>query len=103
MKGSYQDRAKQFLPYSSLRGFEAIVEKRRDIKCPRRELLDDAAEELSRRLVALSEGARCRVTYYLTDKYASIEGIVKRIDIIGRRLILESVTIPIDDIFSIEN
>ena len=102
MEKSYQDRAKQFLPYASLRGFEDVVAKRREFKCPRRELLEDAAEELSRRLVNLAEGDVCTVTYYLRDRYVCLVGEVKRIDEIKRRLILDSASIPIDDIFSLE-
>ena len=102
MEKSYQDRAKQFLPYASLRGFEDVVESRRDLKCPRRELMEDAAEELSRKLVSLSAGALCRVTYYLSDKYVTEVGKLKRVDDIKRRLIFESFTVPIDDIFSLD-
>ena len=102
MEKSYQDRAKQFLPYSSLRGFEDVVAKRRELKCPRRELLEDAAEELSRKLLNLSPGIICRVTYYLRDRYVTEQGEVKRVDEVRHRLILDTVTIPINDIFSLD-
>lgn len=102
MEKSYQDRAKQFLPFSSLRGFEDVVDRRRDVKCKRRELLEDAAEELSRRLLNLSSGALCQVTYYLRDRYVTVVGEVKKVDEIKHRLVLDGLSIPIDDIFSIE-
>ena len=102
MEKSYRDRAKQFLPYASLRGFDGIVEKRREIKCPRRELGEDAAEELSKKLVNLSSGTPCRVTYYLRDKYVTVIGEAKAIDEIRHRLVLDSTIIPIDDIFFLE-
>ena len=102
MEKSYQDRAKQFLPYASLRGFDAVVEKRRELKCPRRELLSDAAEELSCKLASLSLGTLCRVNYYLVDKYVVAVGRVTAIDVIGRRITVGTSQVPIDDIFSLE-
>ena len=99
---SYQDRAKQFLPYASLRGFDEVVARKRRIREPRRELVADAEEELSEKLSSLSEGTLVSVTYYRGDAYITRAGRVSEIDVISRTLMFEDFTVPLDDIFSLE-
>ena len=102
MYQSYKGRAKQFLPYASLRGFDEIVEAKRHIKSPRRELLDDAAEELSFKLSSLTVGKECIVTYYQTDAYITKQAAFIRIDTTFKTVYFEGFSVPIADIFSIE-
>ena len=99
---SYQDRAKQFLPYASLRGFDEVVARKRRICEPRRELAADAEEELSEMLSALCRGMLVSVTYYRGDAYITRAGRVSEIDVISRTLMFEDFTVPLDDIFSLE-
>lgn len=102
MEKSYMGRAKQFLPYASLRGYDAVVEKKRHIKTPRRELLDDAAEELSNKLLSLSFGVICEVTYYSKDTYVTRRLEFKKIDPITRTISFSELDIPISELYSIE-
>ena len=102
MRESYQSRAKQFLPYASLRGFEEIVEKKRRIKEPRRELAEDAIEEFSRVLSSLVTGDAVRVTYYTGMEYEELSCKFLKIDTLSHELVLDSVKIPLSDIFSVD-
>lgn len=102
MESSYQGRAKQFLPYASLRGFDDVVEKKRHIKSQRRELMEDAQEELSRKLLSLSRGVLARVTYYSVDAYVTCIAEFKSIDSVKRTIAFSNFEIPIDEIFSLE-
>ncbi len=102
MEESYQGRAKQFLPYASLRGFEGIVESKSRVKSPRRELLEDAAEELSQKLLSLSEGTVVEVVYYSVDAYVTRRAEFKKIDPIRRIIAFSDFEIPINELFSIE-
>lgn len=102
MEKSYMGRAKQFLPYASLRGFDAVVAQKRHIKSPRRELGQDAAEELSEKLLALSRGAWVLVTYYSVDSYVTRRAEFKRIDPISKTISFSDFEIPIAELFSIE-
>lgn len=43
-------RAKQFMPFAALRGYYAMVLAKNRVVEPRRELIGDAAERLSRKL-----------------------------------------------------
>ena len=47
------DRAKQFMPFASLKGYYEMTRKREHIREPRRELSEDSAEELNRKLCAV--------------------------------------------------
>lgn len=102
MESSYQGRAKQFLPYASLRGFDDVVEAKKRIKSPRRELMEDAEEELSRKLLSLSHGVLVSVTYYSVDSYVTRKAEFKSIDTVKRIIKFFDFEIPIDEIFSLE-
>ena len=57
-------RAKQFAPFSALKGLvEALAEKEREYE-PQAELSDDAAEELDRCLRELQKGTAVSVKKY---------------------------------------
>lgn len=101
MQYSYAGRAKQFLPYASLRGYDKIVEEKNRVKSPRRELGEDGAEELSRTLLSLSRGARASLTYYNVDAYVTREVEFISIDEIRRTIKFSNLEIPISDIFSL--
>ncbi|MBQ7362949.1 MAG: hypothetical protein IJW48_05910 [Clostridia bacterium] len=102
MKESYQPRAKQFLPYASLRGFDEIVARKRKIKEPRRELGEDAAEELSRMLSSLRGGESISVVYYKVDSYVQTSARLLRVDMLKGELVLDGGRIQISDIFSLD-
>ncbi len=103
-------RAAQFSPFAALTGYdEAVVETRRltDEKI----ILDnDAIAAIDRKLREIEPGRSVvTVTYFLPDllkeggSYTIISGEVKKIDMLGNRLLLkDGTTIPIDDIFDID-
>ena len=49
-------RAKQFMPFAALRGYYAMVLAKNRVVEPRRELIGDAAERLSRKLGLVKKG-----------------------------------------------
>ena len=103
MQNSYQSRAKQFSPYAALRGLDDVVASKRKIAEERRELCEDEAEELSRRLAELHRGTDLTVTFYLADSYTKKRGTVKNIDTVFRLLVLtDNTKICFDDILSVE-
>lgn len=75
-------RAKQFSMFDALKGLkEALAAKERQPE-PRRELAQDAIEELNRMLCALQPGDMVTVVYYCKyrEKYCQITGAVAKID-----------------------
>ena len=96
------DRAKLFMPFNSLRGYyDMILETKRET-APRRELCEDDAAELSDKLNTLEKGMEVTVTYYDTDCYREIRGIVAEADKVFRRLTVVRTVIPFDDISGID-
>ena len=68
-------RAKQFAPFSALKGLEeALAEKEREYE-PQAELSDDAAEELDRCLRELQKGTAVTVKDYRGGGYGGGKGI----------------------------
>ena len=75
-------RAKQFSMFDALKGFnEALAAKERQPE-PRRELAQDAIEELNRTLYALQPGDTVTVVYYCQyrEEYCQLTGTVAKID-----------------------
>ena len=103
MTGAYpKDRAKQFLPYAALRGFEELIEDEERIVHPRRELAEDEMEAISRTIGEICRGDRIAVTFYAVDTYFTARGIVSELDSVLRTLTVGGRCVSFDDVFSIE-
>lgn len=96
------DRARQFMPFASLRGYYDLIREKERIREPKRELTEDAAEELSAALGELRCGMLVKIRFYDTDHYENTTGIITAIDTVFRRLTLVRRCIPFDDILSAE-
>ena len=95
-------RAKQFMPFSALKGFEEAVKAKERMKEPKVILGEDARQELNFKLQGILPGDRVRAEYYYESRYVTVRGRVKKIDALGRRIHLEEIKIPIDDLKDIE-
>ena len=91
-------RAKQFMPFAALRGYYALVLAKNRVVEPRRELIGDAAERLSRKLALVKKGMMITVRFYRADAYDTITGMVTRIDPEYRYITIVKTKIPFDDI-----
>ena len=74
------DRAKQFSPFSPLKGFYSKILEKEKVIVPRHELLEDKAYDLSKKLNNIKKGMMIKVVYYLDGEYVKKEGIVSKID-----------------------
>ena len=96
------ERAKQFMPFSSLRGYyEKILEKQR-VKEDKKELDEGKIEEISRNLSSLNVGQMISLTYYNKDHYEKVQGLVSGIDPVGQSLSVVKTRISFSDIFQIK-
>jgi len=100
-KMSKQDRAKQFLPFNSLRGYYDIIREKEKEVTPKRELSDYDLEKLSNKIKRLEKNMMIKITYYDTDSYKSIEGIVTKIDLDNKFLTIVKTKISFSDISNI--
>ena len=97
-KSSKADRARQFMPFSALRGFEELIREVEHTPTPRRELSEYEAEILGKKLLRLEKGTLVAVTYYNGETYVRQEGMLSEIDYTLRFLRVVKKQIAFDDI-----
>lgn len=119
---SLYDRAAQFSPFAALTGYDEAVKETARLTEQERELDEDEKERLNRKLRILQQymaektvgktvekmagrGTLVEVIYFEPDerktggRYVTYTGALKRIDVDGRKLIMEDKTvIPIERI-----
>ncbi len=96
------DRARQFLPFDALKGFKELIKEVERVKVNKKELTEEDIETLSKTILSLEKGMMVRVIYFDQDEYLKLEGIVSKIDITNRFIIIVKRRISLDDIYEIE-
>ncbi|MCQ2423624.1 MAG: YolD-like family protein [Clostridia bacterium] len=97
-KHSMAERAMQFGAFDALKGFDGMIDEETRIPVHRRELSEDEAAHLSKKLAKLSKGQSVRITYYVRDNYTVISGTVTEIEGALSYLALGRIRIPFGDI-----
>ncbi len=101
-KMSKEERAKQFMPFAALKGFEeAIAEKEKPIIC-KIEISEDMKEELDRKMKELVQGDIITIVYYNKGEYLKKTGMISKIDTSARYIKIINTKIDFMDIYSIE-
>lgn len=95
-------RAKQFMPFDALKGFQEALRKKEQIPEPRKELPEDWAEELDRRLRRICSGDLVTAEYFQNGQYAKITGVISQVDLTDKVLRMEGVQIPFADISDLQ-
>lgn len=98
---SRADRARQFMPFAALKGYEELVHDKEKIVSDRRELSEYRQEKISERLLRITKGTMIRIVYYHNDGYIKTEGMVSSIDITMQYLTLVKTKIDFFDIYDI--
>ena len=101
LKMPVADRAKQFMPFSALKGLNEALTAKERIIVPKVELSEEMAEELDRQMHLLKWGQMASVTYFHRDEYLKITGMVARIDATSRLLQIVNTKIAFDDILTL--
>ena len=91
-------RAKQFMPFAALKGFEALLATVARPKEARVELSEDQLEELNRTIQSVVEGDFVRVLYYTGYCYTELVGTIEAIGKPVHSLSIEGVAISFKDI-----
>lgn len=97
-----EERAKQFMPFSALKGFHEALREKERITVSRMELSDEMKEDLDRTLRALQIADIVTVVYFQRDEYVKITGMVSRIDLESKVLKIVNTKIAFRNIGSIE-
>lgn len=101
-KMSREERAKQFMPFAALKGYEEALKEKEKIVVPRRELSEETKEQLDRRLPGIHRGDMITVIYYCQGEYLKLTGMVSRIDTDARVLKIVNTKITFEDLFQIQ-
>lgn len=102
-KMSREDRAKQFMPFAALKGYEEALRRMEKIVVTKRELSEESREQLDRRFLQIRRNRIITVIYYHEGEYLKLTGMVSRIDPDARILKVVNTKIPFDDIFDIQS
>ena len=95
------ERAKQFMPFSALKGLEEALAEKEKIVLPKKELAEDAIEILNRRLNLLQKKRTVRLLYFCDGEYRCINGQAQ-LNQAAAVLAIGTEKIALEDILAIE-
>lgn len=101
-KMSRAERARQFMPFAALKGYDVLIKQKERIISDRRELTEDMAAELSGTFAKIKKGDLIKITYYDTDAYCTLTGAVTAIDLTLKYITVIKTKIAFADIFAAE-
>ena len=95
-------RAKQFMPFDSLKGFYELIKNEEIIKQNKKSLFEDFYNYLDNQLKKLKKGDNVLIEYYYNDEYIQTSGTIKKIDEINKCIYVLNSKILFDDIIKIK-
>ena len=95
-------RAKQFMPFDSLKGFYDLIKNQENCSKSKISLLDDYNDYLDEQLKKIKKGDNISVEHYYNEDYIQTNGIIKKIDTIDRCIYVLDSKILLDDIIKIK-
>ena len=95
------NRAKQFIPFAAVKGYEEALRAKEKIIVEKIELSEEKKAELDFKLHQISKNDMITVVYFCKDEYIKIEGMVSRLDIDARVLKVVNTKSPFDDIYDL--
>ncbi len=97
-----EERAKQFAPFSPLRGLHEALAKMERVVVPKAELSEERAEELNRMLSQIKKGDMVTAVYYSEGEYVKVTGKVARLDLDENFLQVVDTKIMFGDLYRVE-
>lgn len=102
LKMTKEERAKQFMPFAALKGYEEALRRKEKITVPRMELSEEYKEILDWKLHQVQKNDMITVTYFHRNEYLKQTGMVARLDESARVLQVVNTKILFEDIYDIE-
>lgn len=96
-----ENRAKQFVPFAAVKGFEEALRAKERIVVEKIELSEERKAELDFKLQQIHKRDIITVVYFDKDEYVKIEGMVSRLDIDARILKIVNTKIAFEDIYEL--
>ncbi len=98
---SREDRAKQFMPFAALKGYEEELRKKEKIVVPKIELSEERKDELDRQFMKIKKKDIVTAVYFCRGEYLKVTGMVSRVDTDARLLVIVNTKIPFEDLYDI--
>lgn len=95
------NRAKQFVPFAALKGYEEALRAKEKIVVEKIELSEEKKADLDYKLHQIKKNDIITVIYFYKDEYIKLEGMVSRLDTDARLLKVVNTKIPFDDIYEL--
>ena len=95
------NRAKQFVPFAAVKGYEEALRAKEKIVVEKIELSEEKKVELDFKLHQIKKNDMVTVVYFYKDEYIKLEGMVSRMDKDARVLKIVNTKIPFEDIYDI--
>lgn len=97
------ERAKQFMPFAALKGYEDALRKVEKVVREKVELSEEKKEELDRLLHVIRKNDMVRAVYYEDGEYLEITGMVARLDVTAGILKIVQTKIPFENLYDLES
>ena len=102
MKSSKLERAKIFLPFDALKGFQEALREKEKVLVPKKILSNEEKEKISNKLIQIKKGMIIKIIYFENDEYIELEGIVSSIDFVYKTIKIVKKEILFTDILDIK-
>ena len=98
---SKTERARQFMPFAALKGYDALLREQERIETPKRLPSEEKAACLSKRLNQLRVGSDVEIVHYQVNTYLHTRGNVRNVDFVFRKVTVGKEVIQFADIFDL--
>ena len=96
-----ENRAKQFVPFAALKGYEEALRAKEKIVVEKVELSEEKKAELDFKVQRIKKKDIISVVYFSKDEYIKMEGMVSRLDLDAKILKIVNTKIPFEDIYEL--
>ena len=100
-KNDYQDRAKIFLSFAALKGFEEALREKERIIVEKKTISEEMRLTISYRLSSLQKKDMVKVVFFNDGEYLEIQGLVSKIDSVNQELTVVKTKIDFNDIYEL--
>ena len=99
-----KERAKQFMPFSALKGLEDAIYKKEQqrLKVPKKILSEEQYEILNQTMREINEGEQIEICYYRNGKYHTCSGILETVDKQASHLTINGKEIMFNEVYNIK-
>jgi len=95
------NRAKQFVPFAAVKGYEEALRAKEKIVVEKIELSEEKKAELDFKLHQIGKRDIITVVYFCKGEYIKLEGMVSRLDVDARILKVVNTKISFEDIYDL--